>query len=176
MFSESLEHSSGVFVMEGYIVLGVDSHIIHIDLKPLLWDHISKDMIHESLEGGGSVAESKEHDGGFEESHGGNESSFPLIFLLNANVVIFPTNVEFGEQGGLLHVINEFRDEGEWIGILDSVGVQVVVILAWVKGSILLWYKEEGRGLGGFRGYNPSCLRCSSTKDLHISISVGLRE
>ena len=95
-----------------------------------------------------SVAESKEHDGGFKKSHGGDEHGFPLIFLPDVNVVISPTNVKFGEQGGFLHVINELQDEGEWIGILDGVGVQVVVILAWVKGFILLWYKEEGGGLG----------------------------
>ena len=130
MLSESLEHTLGAFMVEGYIILGVDSHLMHIGLKPLLWEHIHEDMVHESLEGGGGIAESKEHDGGFKESHGGNESSFPLILLLNANVVISPTNVEFGEQGGLLHVIDEFQDEGEWIGISDCVGVQVVVILA----------------------------------------------
>ena len=150
MFSELLEHLLSAFMMEGHIILGVDSHVIHVDLKPLLCKHIREDMVHESLEGGGSVAESKEHDGGFEESHGGNESSFPLIFLPDVNVVISPTNVKFGEQGGFLHVIDEFRNEGEWIGISDSVGVQVAVILTRVKGSVLLWYKEEGGGLGGF--------------------------
>ena len=159
MFSESLEHMLSVFVMEGYIILGVDSHVIHIDLKPLLWEHICKDMVHESLEGGGGVAESKEHDSGFEESHGGNKSGLPLIFLPDVNVVISPTNIKFGEQGGLFHVIDEFQDEGEGIGILDSVGVQVAAILARAKGSILLWYKEEGGGLGGFRGYDMSCLK-----------------
>ena len=87
-------------------------------------------MVHEGLEGGRSIAKSKEHDVGFEESHGGNESGFPPIFLTVVNVVISPMNVKFGEQGGLLHVIDEFQDEGEWIGISDSVGVQVVVILA----------------------------------------------
>ena len=79
---------------------------------------------------GGGIAEPKEHDGGFEESHGGNESGFPLIFLSDVNVVISPTNVEFGEQGGFFHVVNEFRDQGERVGISDGVGVQVVVILA----------------------------------------------
>ena len=113
MFSESLEHPSSAFVMEGYIILGVNSHVVHVDLKPLLCKHIRKDMVHESLEGGGSIAESKEHDGGFKESHGGNESSFPLIFLLDANVIISPMNVELGEQGGFLHIINEFQNEGE---------------------------------------------------------------
>ena len=150
MFSESLEHLLSAFRMEGHIILGVDSHVIHVDLKPLFCEHICEDMVHESLEGGGSVVESKEHDGGFKESHGGNESGFPLIFLPDANVVISPTNVEFGEQGGFLHVIDEFQNEGEWIGISDSVGVQVAVILTWAKGSVLLWYKEEGGGLGGF--------------------------
>ena len=101
-------------------------------------------MVYESLEGGGSIAESKEHDGGFEEFHGGNESSFPLILLLDTNVVISPTNVKFSEQGRFLHMVDEFWDEGEGIGILDGVGVQVAVILAWAKGSILLWYEEEG--------------------------------
>ena len=130
MLSKSLEHPSGVLMMEGYVILGVDSHVIHVDLKPLLWKHICEDMVHESLEGGGSIAESKEHNGGFKESHGGDESSFPLIFLLDANVVISPTNVEFGEQGGFLHVVDEFGDQGERVGISDGVGVQVAVILA----------------------------------------------
>ena len=107
-------------------------------------------MVHECLKHGGGIAESEEHDGGFKESHVGNESSFPLVLFSNANVVISPINVEFGEQGGLLHVIDEFWDEGEWIGISDCVGVQVVVILAWAKSSVLLWYKEERGSLGGF--------------------------
>ena len=130
MFSESLEHVSGVLMMESYVVLSVDSHIIHVDLKPLLWKHIREDVVHESLEGGGGIAEPKEHDSGFKESHGGDESGLPLIFLLDANVVVSPTNVKFGEQGGFFHVVDEFRDQGERIGISDGVGVQVAVVLA----------------------------------------------
>ena len=130
MLSESLEYTSGALMMESYVILGVDSHVIHVDLKPLLQKHISEDVVHESLEGGGSVAESKEHDSGFKESHGGDESSLPLIFLLNVNVIISPTDVEFGEQGGFFHVVNEFRDQGERIGISDGVRVQVAVVLA----------------------------------------------
>ena len=100
-------------------------------------------MVHESLESWESIAESKEHDGGFEEFHGGDKSSFPLIFLPDTNVVVSPTNVKFSEQGRFLHIINEFWDEGKGIGVSDGVGVQVVVILTWAKGSILLWYEKE---------------------------------
>ena len=106
-------------------------------------------MVHECLKHGGSIAKSKEHDSGLEEPHGGNEGGFPLIFVLNMDVVVFPMNVELGEQGGLLHVVNEFWNEGEWIGVSDSAGVQEAVILPWTKGSVLLWYEEEGGGLGG---------------------------
>ena len=113
MFSELLEHTSGVLMMESDVILGVDSHVIHVDLKPFFRKHICEDVIHESLEGGGGVTEPKEHDSGFEESHGGDESGLPLIFFSDANVVISPTNVEFGEQGGFFHVVDEFRDQGE---------------------------------------------------------------
>ena len=123
MFSESLKYPLDVFMVESYIILGVDSHIVHVDFEPLLWEHVCKDVIHECLECGGSIAESKEHDGGFEESHGGNESGFPLIFLSNVNVVISPVNVKFGEQGGFFNVIDEFGNQGERVGILDGVGV-----------------------------------------------------
>ena len=123
MFSESLEHSSGAFMMEGDVILGVDSHIIHVDLKPLLWKHIRENVVHEGLKGGGGITESKEHDRWFEESHGSDESSLPLIFLLDANIVIFPTNVKFGEQGGFFHVVDELGDQGERIGVLDGVRV-----------------------------------------------------
>ena len=63
-------------------------------------------MIHERLERGWGIAKTKEHDGGFEESHGGDEGRFPLVFLSNANVVISPADVKLGEQGRLFHVVN----------------------------------------------------------------------
>ena len=88
-------------------------------------------MVHECLECGGSITESKKHDSGFKQSHGGNKCGFPLVSFSNANVVMSPLDVKLGEQGGLFHVVNEFWDEGEWVGILDCVGVQVVIILAW---------------------------------------------
>ena len=89
-------------------------------------------MIHECWECGGSIAESEKHDSGFEESHGGNECSLPLVLFLNTDVIISPSDVKLGEQSGFFHVIDEFWDEGEWVGIPDSVGVQVMAVLAWV--------------------------------------------
>ena len=50
MLSELLEHTSVAFMMEGYVILGVDSHVVHVDLKPPLRKHVHEDMVHESLE------------------------------------------------------------------------------------------------------------------------------
>ena len=88
-------------------------------------------MVHECLKCGGSIAKSKEHDSGFKESHRGDECSFPLVLFPNADVVISPLDVKLGEQGGFFHVINEFWDEGKWVGILDGVGVQIMIVLTW---------------------------------------------
>ena len=89
-------------------------------------------MVYECLKCEGSIAKSKEHDSGFKQSHGSNEGSLPLVLLLDVDIVVSPANVKLGEQGGLLHVINKFRDKRERIGVSDCVGVQVAVILAWM--------------------------------------------
>ena len=88
-------------------------------------------MVHECLKCGRGIAKSKEHDGGFKQSHGGNEGSLPLVLLSDVDVVVSPLNVELGKQGRLLHVIDKFRNEGERVGISHCVEVQVVVVLAW---------------------------------------------
>ena len=98
MFPKLLEYTPHSFVMETQVVLGVDAEVVHVDLQPLFPEHVGEDMVHERLERGGCVAESKEHDGGFEESHGSDESSFPLVFFSNTDIVVSPANVKFGEQ------------------------------------------------------------------------------
>ena len=84
----------------------MDAQIVHIDLKPFLRDHVSKDMVHEGLERRRSIAEAKKHNGGFIETEGSNECGLPLIFFMNMNIVITPSDIEFGEEGGVFHVIN----------------------------------------------------------------------
>ena len=63
-------------------------------------------MVHEGLECQRSIAETEKHDCGFIETKGSNECGLPLIFFINANVVISRSDVELGEEGGVFHVIN----------------------------------------------------------------------
>ena len=106
MLSEMLEDSSGSFVMEGEIILGVNAHVVHVNLKPLLCDHVHANMIHECLEHRGCVGEPKEHDRGFKQPQWGDECHFPLVFFPKPNVVIPPLDVELGKERRVLHIVN----------------------------------------------------------------------
>ena len=65
VFLEVKEDLSGSFMMEGSIIFGVDSHVIHVDLQPFFLDVVGEDVIHEHLESGWGIAEPEEHHGGF---------------------------------------------------------------------------------------------------------------
>ena len=104
--------------------------VVHIDLEPSLGNHVSEDVIHEHLKSWRSITEAKEHYGGFKEAKRGNECCFPLVFLLDAKVVVAPMNIKLGEQCRVLHIIDQLRDEGERISIVNGVGVKISIILA----------------------------------------------
>ena len=61
MFLKALENSPGSFVVKGEIVLSVNAHVIHVDLKPFLCNHICTYVIHECLRCRGCIGESEEH-------------------------------------------------------------------------------------------------------------------
>ena len=58
----------------------------------------SEDMVHHSLECSWGVSESKEHHRWFEHTVWGFEHSFPFVALLDTDVVISPSDVEFRED------------------------------------------------------------------------------
>ena len=111
MFSKMLENSSSSFVVEGEVVLGMNTHIVHIDLKPFLGNHVCANVVHKCLEGGGHIGEAEEHDCWFVKPKGGDEGCFPLVLFSQLDVVISPLYIELGEEGGVLHVVNEFQDK-----------------------------------------------------------------
>ena len=79
---------------------------------------------------------------------------FPLLSILNANVVISPLNIEFGKDPSIFNLINEVLNKGE-IGIFDGVTVDVLVILARLEASFLLTEKKEA-AWGEFKGWTLS--------------------
>ena len=111
-----------------------------------------KGVIHELLEGGGRIGETKEHYGWFEESLMSNESSFPLVPIFDLDIVISPTDVKFGEDLCPLEFIDEVGNEWKGVCVTDCVFVNISVVLTGVEATILLFNKEERRCLWGIGG------------------------
>ena len=58
-------------------------------------------MFYETLEGGRGVGETKEHDCRFKEAFVGDKGSFPLVSILDMDIVVSPSYIEFGEDFGI---------------------------------------------------------------------------
>ena len=54
-----------------------------------------------------------------------------FVALLDADVVISPTDVQFGVDVGTLQIRDKVRDEGKWVLILYSAVIDVSMILNW---------------------------------------------
>ena len=119
-------------MVEGKVIFGVDTDVIHINFLLFFCYHISEDVVHKGLECRQCIAKPKEHHCQFEKSQGDNKGGFPLVFFMNVDVVIAPSDVEFREESGILHVVDEFRDERQRVCILNGVGIEISVVLARV--------------------------------------------
>ena len=130
----------------------VDEEIIHVNDKPSFCNHVMKGIIHEVLEGGRGISETKEHYGWFEESLMGDKGSFPLMFILDSDIIISPLDIKFGEDFCPLEFIDKIRNEWKGVCIMDSVFVNVAVVMARAKATIFLLDEEEGGCLWGVGG------------------------
>jgi hypothetical protein len=149
-FGHVLENTFGLFFME-FIIWEEDEDIVHLDNEPSFGDHVSKGVIHETLEGRQGVSESKEHHRGFEEAFVGDEGGFPLLSVLVADIVVSPSHNEFGEGFGISEFIKEVRDERKGVGVSDSVFIYLAVVLAGSESTVFLFDTKEGGSLGEVR-------------------------
>src|ERR1700677_870650 len=89
-----------------------DSNIVHIDPNDsspdcVLCDDIFVNLIHHCLEGCWRVTEAKEHDCGLKESIACFEGRLMFVSLLDSDVIISPTHIEFGEDRGSAKVCDK---------------------------------------------------------------------
>ena len=66
VLSKAFQDFSGTFVMEFFVVGGMDEDIVHINYQPPFRDVVGEDVVHQGLEGGRRSTESEEHNIGFE--------------------------------------------------------------------------------------------------------------
>ena len=89
------------------VIFGVDKEVVHIYDEPSFCNHIPEGVGHESLKGGGGIGHAEEHDSGFVKSLMGDEGGFPLVTVLDSNIVISPSYVKLGEDLGIFEFVNE---------------------------------------------------------------------
>ena len=112
----------------------------------------SEDVVHHSLEGGGTVGHSKDHHERFKEAAVGVEGRSTFISRLDAYVIETPADIQFCEVSGSVELRDEFRDKREGVPVLDSHGVQCAIVLDQLERTIFL-LNEEHRGCYGGLGW-----------------------
>src|SRR5258708_28962441 len=76
---------------------GVNEDVSDVADGLIVLDEGVEDVIHHCLEGGGQVAQSKEHDKGFKQSTVCGEGCLPLIPFLQLDIVETPAEVQGSE-------------------------------------------------------------------------------
>jgi len=86
-------------------------------------------IVHHGLECRWTIAQSKKHNQQFEEPSVCSECSLPLIFFFHLDIVEPPLDIKLGEVLGSSEFIDEFRDEREWVFVLDHHCIQGPIVL-----------------------------------------------
>src|ERR1700733_7178316 len=94
-----------------------DSNVVHVDPNSrtkefMFGDDRRKNVIHHGLERGGRISESEKNEKGFKKSVACFEWRFVFVTLLDPDIVIPPSNIEFRVDVCAAKVGNEVRDEG----------------------------------------------------------------
>ena len=91
--------------------VGVDEDVIQVYQHASIGE-VTKDVIHEVLEGGGHVHKSKRHDTPFKGAIAGAESGLPFITLSDSDQMVHIPEVDFQIDFGLVQAVKEVRDLG----------------------------------------------------------------
>ena len=89
----------------------------------------------------------------------GYKSSLPLVAILDAYIIVSPSYIKLGEDFGVVQFINEVGDVGEGVGVMDSVFVDILIILAGSESSVPFLDEEERGGLRRIGGMNLSSFK-----------------
>jgi cellulose synthase/poly-beta-1,6-N-acetylglucosamine synthase-like glycosyltransferase len=79
-----------------------NEYVIQIDTDYTFGDQVLEYLVHHGLKGGQTIGETEEHNQGFEKSLVCAKGGLPLITFLDADIVLPPPDIEFGE---VLHAL-----------------------------------------------------------------------
>ena len=81
-----------------FYVIGEDEDVVNVDHNLPFCDQLSEYLIHHGLESCWGVAKTKEHHQWFKKPPICPKGGLPFIPLFNPDVVIPPSNIQFGEE------------------------------------------------------------------------------
>src|ERR1700742_796434 len=123
---------------------GEDQDVVKIDNDKDIND-IREGVIHEVLELGRRVAQSKRHNTVFKETIFCLECCLPFITWFNPDKVISGLKIQGGKVFSAPEFLNQSLNQWEWVRIFDSVIIQCAIINAHPPFAILLWDKDHRR-------------------------------
>jgi len=142
-----------------FLHLCEDQNVVQIHYHDPFGYEGPEDVVHHSLEGGGTIGHSKKHHEGFEEAAVGTEGCLSFVFRLDTYVIETPSDVRLCKVLGSTELGDELGDEGEGVLVLDGYGVQRVIVLDQPERTILL-FNEEHWGCDGGLGGSDSSSTC----------------
>ncbi len=80
--------------------------VVHVNTDNSLPYQVREDVVHHRLERRRTVCESEEHHKRFKQSPVCLERGFPLVALLDPDIVVSPPDVQFSEVPGTLESLN----------------------------------------------------------------------
>lgn len=100
--------------MIGGTFYGQDGYdeVIHIDCEPPFFDKVLEYRVGHGLESAGGIAKPKQHDDHLVKPSVGEECCLPYVILLDKDVVVTVTNVEFCELVASPQSVHELGDKG----------------------------------------------------------------
>ena len=115
--------------------LTVDQNIVHIGSAKDVQDIRTQDIIDVVLECAWCICKIKRHDQVFIEFCTCAESGFPLFTLCHPDVVECRDNVKLGVPNCLAELIQGFLDQWQGVTVLDSDGVQALIVHAEMQST-----------------------------------------
>ena len=92
-------------------------------------DDVFVNLVHHRLECGGRVAKAKKHDCGFKKSIACFEGCLVFVTLFDADIVITPSYIQFGEYGHSPKFGEEVRNEREGVLVANCMLVKASVVM-----------------------------------------------
>src|SRR5882762_5783150 len=107
---------------------GGDEDVVHVNENLPSGDEVFEGIIHHGLKGSRGVAKAEKHNKGFEHPAISFEGCFPLVAVLDPDVIIPPANVEFAKDFRVFEFVRNVRNKRKGVLIFYREVIELTVM------------------------------------------------